>query len=127
MKMRTTNLQKKRKQRSRSLLLMQNKAINELLSSRALTPADFAEVAKNCARKQVWEKILGHTQHNEEERGGLYYLGWKVKYKQLREEEELLMREKEEKTEKFGSKGENERCCTSTTNKEKSQRRRISL
>ncbi|OVF04335.1 hypothetical protein A9F13_28g00352 [Clavispora lusitaniae] len=96
-------------------------AINELLSSRALTPADFAKLQELRTEAGV-EKILGHTQHNEEEVDSTTLVG-KVKYKQLREERIAHAREGREDREKFGSRKGKRDAAHSTTNKEKARKK----
>lgn len=95
-------------------------AMNEMLSSRILTPADFAKLQELRTQAGV-EKILG-TQHNEEEVDSTSLVG-KVKYKQLREERIAHAKEGREDREKFGSRKGKRDAPHSTTNKEKARKK----
>lgn len=95
-------------------------AMNEMLSSRILTPADFAKLQELRTQAGV-DKILG-TQHNEEEVDSTSLVG-KVKYKQLREERIAQAKEGREDREKFGSRKGKRDAPHSTTNKEKARKK----
>lgn len=95
-------------------------AMNELLSSRILTPADFAKLQELRTQAGV-DKILG-TQHNEEEVDSTSLVG-KVKYKQLREEKIAQAKEGREDRDKFGSRKGKRDAPHSTTNKEKARKK----
>lgn len=94
--------------------------MNEMLSSRILTPADFAKLQELRTQAGV-EKIIG-TQHNEEEVDSTSLVG-KVKYKQLREERIAQAKEGREDREKFGSRKGKRDAPHSTTNKEKARKK----
>lgn len=96
-------------------------ALNEMLSSRALTPADFAKLEELRTEAGV-EKLLGHTNHNEEEVDSTTLVG-KVKYKQLREERIAHAKEGKEDRDKFGSRRGKRDAPHSTTNKEKARKK----
>lgn len=96
-------------------------ALNEMLSSRALTPADFAKLEELRTEAGV-EKILGHTPHNEEEVDSTTLIG-KIKYKQLREERIAHAKEGKEDRDKFGSRRGKRDAAHSTTNKEKARKK----
>ena len=74
--------------------------MNELLSSRILTPADFAKLEELRTEAGV-SKIMGIS--NEEAVDSTSLVG-KVKYKQLREERIAHAKEGKEDREKFGSR-----------------------
>lgn len=95
-------------------------AMNEMLGSRILTPADFAKLQELRTQAGV-DKILG-TQHNEEEVDSTSLVG-KVKYKQLREERIAHAKEGREDREKFGSRKGKRDAPHSTTNKEKARKK----
>ncbi|SGZ55926.1 CIC11C00000001598 [Sungouiella intermedia] len=95
-------------------------AMNEMLSNRILTPADFAKLQELRTQAGV-DKILG-TQHNEEEVDSTSLVG-KVKYKQLREERIAQAKEGREDREKFGSRKGKRDAPHSTTNKEKARKK----
>lgn len=95
-------------------------AMNEVLSSRILTPADFAKLQELRTQAGV-EKALG-IQHNEEEVDSTSLVG-KVKYKQLREERIAQAKEGREDREKFGSRKGKRDAPHSTTNKEKARKK----
>lgn len=95
-------------------------AMNEVLSSRILTPADFARLQELRTQAGV-EKALG-VQHNEEEVDSTSLVG-KVKYKQLREERIAQAKEGREDREKFGSRKGKRDAPHSTTNKEKARKK----
>lgn len=96
-------------------------ALNEMLSSRALTPADFAKLEELRTEAGV-EKLLGHTNHNEEEVDSTTLVG-KIKYKQLREERIAHAKEGKEDRDKFGSRRGKRDAAHSTTNKEKARKK----
>ncbi|WPK22919.1 hypothetical protein PUMCH_000142 [Australozyma saopauloensis] len=96
-------------------------AMNELLSSRILTPADFAKLEELRVQAGV-DKLIGKKQHNEEAIDSTSLLG-QVKYKQLREERIAHAREGREDREKFGSKKGKRDAPHSTTNKEKARKK----
>lgn len=99
-----------------------NAAMNEMLSSRILTPADFAKLEELRVQAGV-DKILGtKTQHNEEAIDSTSLLG-AVKYKQLREERIAHAKEGREDRDKFGSKKGKRDAPHSTTNKEKARKK----
>ncbi|RKP31043.1 SDA1-domain-containing protein [Metschnikowia bicuspidata] len=110
-------LRKKQKQKSSDHIV----CMTEMLSSRILTPADFAKLEVLRVQAGV-EKILGKKQHNEEAIEASSLLG-KVKYKQLREERIAHAREGREDREKFGSKKGKRDTPHSTTNKEKARKK----
>lgn len=95
-------------------------AMSDLLSSRILTPADFAKLEELRVQAGV-DKILG-TQHNEEEVDSTKLVG-KVKYKQLREERIAHAKEGREDRDKFGSRRGKREAAHSTTNKEKARKK----
>lgn len=100
--------------------LKAEQAMNEMLGSRILTPADFAKLQELRTQAGV-DKILG-TQHNEEEVDSTSLVG-KVKYKQLREERIAHAKEGREDREKFGSRKGKRDAPHSTTNKEKARKK----
>lgn len=97
------------------------KAMTELLSSRILTPADFAKLAELRTAAGV-EKIMGTKQHNEEQVDSTSLVG-KVKYKQLREERIAHAKEGKEDRDKFGSRKGKRDGPRSTTNREKERKK----
>lgn len=97
------------------------KAMAELLSSRILTPADFAKLDELRTQAGV-EKIMGVTQTNEEVVDSTSLVG-KVKYKQLREERIAQAKEGKEDREKFGSRKGKRDAPHSTTNKDKARKK----
>lgn len=96
------------------------KAMAELLSSRILTPADFAKLEELKVQAGV-EKALG-IKPNEEEVDSTTLVG-KIKYKQLREERIAVAREGKDDREKFGSRRGNRDAPHSTTNREKARKK----
>ncbi|CAX40102.1 nuclear protein required for actin cytoskeleton organization, putative [Candida dubliniensis CD36] len=94
-------------------------AMNELLSSRILTPADFAKLEELRTEAGV-SKIMGIS--NEEAVDSTSLVG-KVKYKQLREERIAHAKEGKEDREKFGSRKGKRDAPHSTTNKEKARKK----
>lgn len=111
---------KKKKQKQEPI--DSNAAMNEMLSSRILTPADFAKLEELRVQAGV-DKILGtKTQHNEEAIDSTSLLG-AVKYKQLREERIAHAKEGREDRDKFGSKKGKRDAPHSTTNKEKARKK----
>ncbi|RCK62591.1 Protein SDA1 [Candida viswanathii] len=94
-------------------------AMNELLSSRILTPADFAKLEELRTEAGV-SKIMGVS--NEEAVDSTTLVG-KVKYKQLREERIAHAKEAKEGREKFGSRKGKRDAPHSTTNKEKARKK----
>lgn len=98
-----------------------NAVMTELLSSRILTPADFAKLEELRVQAGV-DKILGNKQHNEEAIDSTSLLG-QVKYKQLREERIAHAKEGREDRDKFGSKKGKRDAPHSTTNKEKARKK----
>lgn len=94
--------------------------IAKLMSSKILTPADFAKLEELKAQSGI-EKALGVRQ-NEEEVDSTSLVG-KVKYKQLREERIAQAREGKEDREKFGSRKGKRTKAHSTTNKEKARKK----
>lgn len=97
------------------------KAMTELLSSRILTPADFAKLAELRTAAGV-EKIMGTKQHNEEQVDSTSLVG-KMKYKQLREERIAHAKEGKEDRDKFGSRKGKRDGPRSTTNREKERKK----
>ncbi|OBA21529.1 severe depolymerization of actin [Metschnikowia bicuspidata var. bicuspidata NRRL YB-4993] len=95
--------------------------MNELLSSRFLTPADFAKLEELRVQAGV-DKILGNKQQNEEEVDSTKLVG-KIKYKQLREERVAHAKEGREDRDKFGSRRGKREVAHSTTNKEKARKK----
>ena len=96
------------------------KAMAELLSSRILTPADFAKLEELKVQAGV-EKALG-IKPNEEEVDSTTLVG-KIKYKQLREERIAVAREGKDDREKFGSRRGKRDAPHSTTNREKARKK----
>lgn len=96
------------------------KAMAELLSSRILTPADFAKLEELKVQAGV-EKALG-IKPNEEEVDSTTLVG-KIKYKQLREERIAQAREGKDDREKFGSRRGKRDAPHSTTNREKARKK----
>lgn len=96
-------------------------AMNDLLASRILTPADFAKLEELRVEAGV-DKLLGNRQHNEEAVDSTTLVG-KVKYKQLREERIAHAKEGREDRDKFGSRKGNRDGAHSTTNKEKARKK----
>ncbi|ODV80093.1 SDA1-domain-containing protein [Suhomyces tanzawaensis NRRL Y-17324] len=94
-------------------------AITELLSSRILTPADFAKLEELRTAAGV-EKIMGKK--NEDQVDSTTLVG-KVKYKQLREERIALAKEGKEDRDKFGSRRGKREKAHSTTNREKERKK----
>ncbi|KAK6456080.1 SDA1-domain-containing protein [Scheffersomyces xylosifermentans] len=97
------------------------KAMAEFLSSRILTPADFAKMEELRTQAGV-DKIMGVTQTNEEVVDSTTLVG-KVKYKQLREEKIAAAREGKDDREKFGSRKGKRDQPHSTTNREKARKK----
>ena len=97
------------------------KAITDLLSSRILTPADFAKLEELRVQAGV-EKLMGTTQKNEELVDSAALVG-PVKYKLLKEERIALAREGKDDREKFGSRRGKRDTAHSTTNKEKARKK----
>lgn len=93
--------------------------MTELLSSRILTPADFAKLEELKMEAGV-NKIMGVA--NEETVDSTSLVG-KVKYKQLREERIAQAKEGREGREKFGSRKGKRDQPHSTTNKEKARKK----
>ncbi|KAG5420456.1 SDA1 [Candida metapsilosis] len=93
--------------------------MNELLSSRILTPADFAKLEELRTEAGV-AKLMGIT--NEDAVDSTSLVG-KVKYKQLREEKIALAKEGKEDRGKFGSRKGKRDAPHSTTNKEKARKK----
>ncbi|KAH3899364.1 related to Protein SDA1 [Saccharomycodes ludwigii] len=96
-------------------------SINDLVSTRILTPADFAKL-QELKTEQGIRKIMGMNRENEDEVDSTALVG-PVKYKQLREEKLAKVMEGREGREKYGSrkgKRENQR---STTNREKERKK----
>ncbi|RLV90193.1 Protein SDA1 [Spathaspora sp. JA1] len=91
---------------------------NEMISSRILTPADFAKLEELRAEAGV-SKLMGI---NEDEVDSTTLVG-KVKYKQLREERIAHAKEGKEDREKFGSRKGKRDAPHSTTNKEKARKK----
>lgn len=96
------------------------KAMADMMSSRILTPADFAKLEELKTQAGV-EKIFGHTQ-NEESVESTSLVG-KIKYKQLREEKIAQAKEGKEDRGKFGSRKGKRDTEHSTTNKEKARKK----
>ncbi|CAL1183358.1 unnamed protein product [Candida parapsilosis] len=94
-------------------------AMNEILSSRILTPADFAKLEELRTEAGV-AKLMGIT--NEDAVDSTSLVG-KVKYKQLREERIAQAKEGEEDRGKFGSRKGKRDAPHSTTNKEKARKK----
>lgn len=97
------------------------KAMMEMLSSRILTPADFAKLEELRVEAGV-EKIMGKGAANEEQVDSTTLVG-KVKYKQLREERIAAAKEGKEDREKFGSRRGKLDKPHSTTNREKARQK----
>lgn len=97
------------------------KAMMEMLSSRILTPADFAKLEELRVEAGV-EKALGGKATNEELVDSTTLVG-KVKYKQLREERIAAAKEGKEDREKFGSRRGKLDKPHSTTNREKARKK----
>ena len=93
--------------------------MNEILSSRILTPADFAKLEELRTEAGV-AKLMGIT--NEDAVDSTSLVG-KVKYKQLREERIAQAKEGEEDRGKFGSRKGKRDAPHSTTNKEKARKK----
>ncbi|ODV97660.1 hypothetical protein PACTADRAFT_47530 [Pachysolen tannophilus NRRL Y-2460] len=101
----------------------------QFLSSRVLTPADFAKLKELQAETGISElmgtsnKYNGIKQANEEAVDSSSLVG-PVKYKQLREERIAHAKEGKEDREKFGSKkGKRDSSNHSTTNREKARKK----
>ena len=94
-------------------------AMNELLSNRILTPADFAKLEELRTEAGV-SKLMGIS--NEDAVDSTSLVG-KVKYKQLREERIAQAKEGKEDREKFGSRKGKRDAPHSTTNKEKARKK----
>ncbi|CAI5755634.1 unnamed protein product [Candida verbasci] len=94
-------------------------AMTELLSSRILTPADFAKL-EELRTEAGLSKLMGTS--NEETVDSTTLVG-KVKYKQLREERIAHAKEGKEDREKFGSRKGKREAPHSTTNKEKARKK----
>ncbi|KAI3404996.2 SDA1 [Candida oxycetoniae] len=94
-------------------------AMNEMLSSRILTPADFAKLEELRTEAGV-SKLMGIR--NEDAIDSSKLVG-KVKYKQLREERIAHAKEGKEDRGKFGSRKGKRDAPHSTTNKEKSRKK----
>ena len=110
---------KKQKIRNEDADINAEQAMNELLSSRILTPADFAKLEELRTEAGV-SKIMGIS--NEEAVDSTSLVG-KVKYKQLREERIAHAKEGKEDREKFGSRKGKRDTPHSTTNKEKARKK----
>lgn len=110
---------KKQKIRNENADINAEQAMNELLSSRILTPADFAKLEELRTEAGV-SKIMGIS--NEEAVDSTSLVG-KVKYKQLREERIAHAKEGKEDREKFGSRKGKRDTPHSTTNKEKARKK----
>lgn len=93
--------------------------MTELLTSRILTPADFAKLEELKVEAGV-NKAMGVN--NEESVDSTSLVG-KVKYKQLREERIAQAKEGREDREKFGSRKGKRDQPHSTTNKEKARKK----
>lgn len=94
--------------------------MNEMLSSRILTPADFAKLEELKTEAGI-NKMMGNNVQNEESVDSTKLVG-KVKYKQLREERIAQANEGKEER-KFGSRRGNREQPHSTTNKEKARKK----
>lgn len=110
---------KKQKIRNENADINAEQVMNELLSSRILTPADFAKLEELRTEAGV-SKIMGIS--NEEAVDSTSLVG-KVKYKQLREERIAHAKEGKEDREKFGSRKGKRDTPHSTTNKEKARKK----
>lgn len=110
---------KQQKIRNENADINAEQAMNELLSSRILTPADFAKLEELRTEAGV-SKIMGIS--NEEAVDSTSLVG-KVKYKQLREERIAHAKEGKEDREKFGSRKGKRDTPHSTTNKEKARKK----
>lgn len=97
------------------------KIMNEMLSSRILTPADFAKLEELRVAAGV-DKLMGGTLTNEEKVDSTTLVG-KMKYKQLREERIAAAREGKDDREKFGSRRGKRDQPHSTTNREKARKK----
>lgn len=96
------------------------KAMQDLLASRVLTPADFAKL-QELRTEAGLEKIMGGKQTNEDTVDSTTLVG-KIKYKQLREEK--IAAAKEGKTDRsFGSRKGKIETPHSTTNREKARKK----
>lgn len=114
-------LEPKRKKQKQLQTPDKNAVMTELLSSRILTPADFAKLEELRVQAGI-EKVMGSKQHNEEAIDSTSLLG-AVKYKQLREERIAHAKEGREDRDKFGSKKGKRDAPHSTTNKEKARKK----
>lgn len=111
----------KRKKQKQETSTDNNAAMTELLSSRILTPADFAKLEELRVQAGI-DKVMGNKQRNEEAIDSTSLLG-AVKYKQLREERIAHAKEGREDRDKFGSKKGKRDAPHSTTNKEKARKK----
>lgn len=111
----------KKKAKTESPAILAEQAMTDLLSSRILTPADFAKLEELRTQAGV-DKLLGNRQNNEEEVDSTSLIG-KVKYKQLREERIAHAKEGREDRDKFGSRKGKRDATHSTTNKEKARQK----
>lgn len=110
---------KKAKLESSSNDANNDSTMNEILSSRILTPADFAKLEELRTEAGV-AKLMGIT--NEDAVDSTSLVG-KVKYKQLREERIAQAKEGKEDRGKFGSRKGKRDAPHSTTNKEKARKK----
>ncbi|KAG7193000.1 Severe Depolymerization of Actin [Scheffersomyces spartinae] len=101
--------------------LAAERAMNEILSSKILTPADFAKL-EELRTEAGLVKAMGGKQTNEEEVDSTTLVG-KMKYKQLREERIAHAQEGREGREKFGSRKGKRDVAHSTTNREKARKK----
>ncbi|CAK7902601.1 protein Sda1p [[Candida] anglica] len=108
-------------QKEAEALAAREKAMTELLSTRILTPADFAKL-EELRVEAGYDKLMGGKLTNEEQVDSTTLVG-KVKYKQLREERIALANEGKEDREKFGSRRGKRDAPHSTTNKEKARKK----
>lgn len=97
------------------------KAITDLLSTRILTPADFAKLEELRVQAGV-EKVMGAAPKNEELVDSASLVG-PVKRKLLKEERIALAREGKDDREKFGSRRGKRDTAHSTTNREKARKK----
>ncbi|CUM62903.1 uncharacterized protein PRCAT00000462001 [Priceomyces carsonii] len=117
----TEQKSKKRKISSSKDSADMERAMIELLSSRILTPADFAKLEELKAQAGV-EKLMSGTQRNEDKVDSDSLLG-ASKYKQEREERIAHAKAGKEDREKHGSRRGKRDTPHSTTNKEKARKK----
>lgn len=109
-----------KKAKTNDAAISAEQAMTELLSSRILTPADFAKLEELKTQAGV-EKMMGGKTTNEDAVDSTTLVG-KVKYKQLREEKIAQAKEGKEDR-KFGSRKGKRDQPHSTTNREKARKK----